>query len=35
MFAPMRYLDPVAYEKEMASAEKDLRQLWKEVPWKE
>lgn len=35
MFAPMRYLDPVAYAKELASAENDLRQLWKEVPWKE
>lgn len=35
MFAPMRYLDPQAYGQELASGEKDLRQLWKEVPWKE
>jgi tripartite-type tricarboxylate transporter receptor subunit TctC len=35
MFAPVRYLPPDAYRKELESSEKDLRQLWKEVPWKE
>ena len=35
MFAPVRYLAPDAYRTEMVNTEKDLRQLWKEVPWKE
>jgi tripartite-type tricarboxylate transporter receptor subunit TctC len=35
MFAPVRYLPPDAYRKELENSEKDLRQLWKEVPWKE
>lgn len=35
MFAPVRYLAPEAYRNELANTEKDLRQLWKEVPWKE
>lgn len=35
MFAPVRYLPPDAYRKELETSEKDLRQLWKEVPWKE
>lgn len=35
MFAPVRYLAPDAYRKELETSEKDLRQLWKEVPWKE
>lgn len=35
MFAPVRYLPPEAYIKELETSEKDLRQLWKEVPWKE
>lgn len=35
MFAPVRYLAPEAYHAELVSTEKDLRQLWKEVPWKE
>jgi tripartite-type tricarboxylate transporter receptor subunit TctC len=35
MFAPVRYLAPDAYRKELVSNEKDLRQLWKEIPWKE
>lgn len=35
MFAPVRYLAPEAYRNELTNTEKDLRQLWKEVPWKE
>ncbi len=35
MFAPVRYLAPDAYHAELSNAEKELRQLWKEIPWKE
>ncbi len=35
MFAPVRYLPPEAYRKELENSEKDLRQLWKDIPWKE
>jgi tripartite-type tricarboxylate transporter receptor subunit TctC len=35
LFAPVRYLAPVAYEKELLSTEKDLLELWKVAPWKE
>ncbi len=35
MFAPVRYLAPAAYHAELTHAEKELRQLWNEIPWKE
>jgi tripartite-type tricarboxylate transporter receptor subunit TctC len=35
LFAPVRYLAPVAYEQELLSTEKDLLELWKVAPWKE
>jgi tripartite-type tricarboxylate transporter receptor subunit TctC len=35
LFAPVRYLAPDAYEKELVSTEKDLLELWKVAPWKE
>jgi len=35
LFAPVRYLDPAAYHAELIKAEKELRQLWNEIPWKE
>lgn len=35
LFAPVRYLAPAAYEKELLSTEKDLLELWKRAPWKE
>ena len=34
-FAPVRYLAPDAYEKELVGTEKDLIELWKVAPWKE
>ena len=35
LFAPIRYLAPPAYAKELADNEKMLQQLWKDMPWKE
>jgi tripartite-type tricarboxylate transporter receptor subunit TctC len=35
LFAPIRYLAPPAYAKELADTEKMLQQLWKDMPWKE
>lgn len=35
LFAPIRYLAPPEYAKELADTEKMLQQLWKEMPWKE
>lgn len=35
LFAPIRYLAPPEYTKELADTEKMLQQLWKEMPWKE
>jgi tripartite-type tricarboxylate transporter receptor subunit TctC len=35
LFAPVRYLAPAAYEKELVATEKDLLELWKVAPWKE
>ena len=35
LFAPVRYLAPDAYEKELLAGEKDLLELWKVAPWKE
>ncbi len=35
MFAPVRYLSPQPYYEELSNAEKDLRQLWQDMPWKE
>ena len=35
LFAPVRYLAPEAYEKELLAGEKDLLELWKVAPWKE
>ncbi len=35
LFAPIRYLAPAAYAKELADTEKMLQQLWKDMPWKE
>ena len=34
-FAPLRYLPPDAYEKELAEGEATFRKLWDEVPWAE
>lgn len=35
LFAPIRYLAPPEYAKELADTEKMLQQLWKDMPWKE
>jgi len=35
LFAPIRYLAPKEYAIELENTDKQLRQLWKEVPWKE
>lgn len=35
MFAPIRYLAPKEYATELQNTDKQLRQLWKEMPWKE
>ena len=32
-FAPLRYLPPPKYEIELREADKQFRQLWKEIPW--
>ena len=34
-FAPMRYLAPDDYREELASAEKDFKRVWSEMPWTE
>lgn len=33
MFAPLRYLPPADYAKELAAGEAEFRQLWKQAPW--
>lgn len=33
MFAPLRYLPPAEYAKELSAGEAQFRQLWKEAPW--
>lgn len=35
LFAPIRYLAPKEYAVELENTDKQLRQLWKEMPWKE
>jgi tripartite-type tricarboxylate transporter receptor subunit TctC len=35
LFAPIRYLAPKEYAVELQNTDKQLRQLWKELPWKE
>jgi tripartite-type tricarboxylate transporter receptor subunit TctC len=35
LFAPIRYLAPAEYAKELAATENMLQKLWKEMPWKE
>jgi tripartite-type tricarboxylate transporter receptor subunit TctC len=35
LFAPIRYLAPKEYQIELANTDKQLRQLWKEMPWKD
>lgn len=35
LFAPIRYLAPADYAKELAATENMLQKLWKEMPWKE
>ncbi len=35
LFAPIRYLAPTEYAKELAATEDMLQKLWKEMPWKE
>lgn len=35
LFAPIRYLAPAEYAKELAETEDMLQKLWKEMPWKE
>ena len=35
LFAPIRYLAPKEYAVELQNTDKQLRQLWKEAPWKE
>jgi tripartite-type tricarboxylate transporter receptor subunit TctC len=35
MFAPLRYLGPEAYGRELAAAESGFLQFWKETPWQE
>lgn len=34
-FAPMRYLAPDDYRKELVGAEKEFRKVWNEMPWTE
>src|SRR5436190_307494 len=34
-YAPLRYLPPAEFARVNQEAEKDLRQLWKELPWGE
>ena len=33
LFAPLRYLPPDAYAKELATSEQGFQALWKELPW--
>ena len=33
VFAPLRYLSPADFEREIKQAEGGFRQLWKELPW--
>jgi tripartite-type tricarboxylate transporter receptor subunit TctC len=33
VFAPLRYLSPADFEREIKQAEVGFRQLWKELPW--
>ncbi|CAB3681704.1 Bug family tripartite tricarboxylate transporter substrate binding protein [Achromobacter piechaudii] len=33
MFAPLRYLPPADYARELASGEAEFQTLWKEAPW--
>ncbi len=33
MFAPLRYLAPPEYAKELAAGEAEFRQLWQQAPW--
>lgn len=33
MYAPLRYLPPAAYAKELEAGEAQFQQLWKEAPW--
>ena len=33
MFAPLRYLAPPEYAKELAAGEAEFQALWKEAPW--
>ena len=33
VFAPIRYLGPIAYAEELRTAEVLFRQMWKEAPW--
>ncbi|MNR68806.1 hypothetical protein D3C85_1935990 [compost metagenome] len=33
MFAPLRYLPPADYAKELAAGEVEFQQLWKDAPW--
>ena len=33
VFAPLRYLSPADFEREIRQAEVGFRQLWKELPW--
>jgi tripartite-type tricarboxylate transporter receptor subunit TctC len=35
LFAPIRYLAPKEYAIELENTDKQLRQLWKEMPWKD
>jgi tripartite-type tricarboxylate transporter receptor subunit TctC len=33
MFAPLRYLPPADYARELANGEAEFQKLWKEAPW--
>ena len=33
MFAPLRYLAPADYARELAAGEAEFQTLWKEAPW--
>ena len=33
VFAPLRYLSPAQFEREIKEAEAGFKQLWKELPW--
>jgi tripartite-type tricarboxylate transporter receptor subunit TctC len=33
VFAPLRYLSPADFDREIKQAEVGFRQLWKELPW--